>query len=178
MAASQTIAFSRLILPLMQNLLPFAHHHNQSYLSPSLLTKLSNPDATIVLQYMVVYQCVLATVNAAAFCVDGSSTSNLQVRSRPDSHTVLITAYTFCLSDARVWLFQANLMIGMMCIDVLGQAGPSIAGSMRLRCNLGQRSATNMLAHTCPAPHCIGMYQSLRHCKPRITVNRNFSTKF
>jgi len=62
MPASQTIAFSRLILPLMQNLLPFAHHQNQSYLSPSLLTKLSNPDATIVLQYMVVYQCVLATV--------------------------------------------------------------------------------------------------------------------
>ena len=33
-----------------------------------------------VLQYMVVYQCVLAALNVAAFSVDGSSTSNLQVR--------------------------------------------------------------------------------------------------
>ena len=38
-----------------------------------------NLNAIIVLQYMVVYQCVLATANVAAFCVDGSSTSNLQV---------------------------------------------------------------------------------------------------
>ena len=34
----------------------------------------------VVLQYMVVYQFVLATVNVAAFFLDGSSTSNLQVK--------------------------------------------------------------------------------------------------
>ena len=38
------------------------------------------PDCENVLQYMVLYQCVLATLNVAAFSVDGSSTSNLQVK--------------------------------------------------------------------------------------------------
>ena len=37
-------------------------------------------DRESVLQYMVVYQCVLAVLNVAAFWVDGSSTSNLQVK--------------------------------------------------------------------------------------------------
>ena len=39
-------------------------------------------DRVSVLQYMVVYQCVLALLNVAAFSVDGSSTSNLQVKHR------------------------------------------------------------------------------------------------
>ena len=34
----------------------------------------------VCVQYMVVYECILALLNCAAFFVDGSSLSNLQVR--------------------------------------------------------------------------------------------------
>ncbi|KAL0030094.1 hypothetical protein WJX79_006699 [Trebouxia sp. C0005] len=40
--------------------------------------KASHAVMVSLFKYMVVYQCVLASVNVAAFCVDGSSTSNLQ----------------------------------------------------------------------------------------------------
>ena len=57
--------------------------------SVSLHTSLASNDLCIVefdresvLQYMVVYECVLAMLNVAAFSVDGSSTSNLQVGHR------------------------------------------------------------------------------------------------
>ncbi|KAL0048212.1 hypothetical protein WJX82_010068 [Trebouxia sp. C0006] len=40
--------------------------------------KASHAMMVSLFKYMVVYQCVLATANVAAFCVDGSSTSNLQ----------------------------------------------------------------------------------------------------
>jgi len=72
--------------------------------------------------------------------------------SQPDSHTVLVAACTFRLSDIRV---QTNMMIRMMCIDEQGQAGPNIASSMRPTCTLGKRSVRKMLEHTCVAPHCL-----------------------
>ena len=85
--------------------------------------------------------------------------------SQPDSHTVLVAACTFRLSDIRV---QTNMMIRMMCIDEQGQAGPNIASSMRPTCTLGKRSVRKMLEHTCVAPHCLK--------SPQTAVNRALST--
>ena len=42
-----------------------------------------------VLQYMVVYQFILGEINCAAFFVDGSSISNLQVKRQPHFEPVL-----------------------------------------------------------------------------------------